>query len=321
MKKNLFFILVAMLVSTSIAIGQYVPGTNPNGSNSSRGVLANGLTEIFSVSGLYTLSADGGGSNSAYTVDVNKPAGATVYKAYLMGASTGFTNYVIPDGCVTLNGTPISWDDSNVSGISSWNDYADVTALVAGVIDPAGAGITSLPVTECSYGSVEGVALLVVFSDPSTFTKTIVIMWGALSTTGDNFSLTLGTPIDPIDPGAVLDMGIGISFGYQSPAQYSIIDINGVRLTTSAGGQDDGASSNGALITVGGIGDLNTNPPNPMSLPTGSPTWRYDDELYSLLPFITNTTTNILVNTLNPSNDDNIFLSYFEISGVAIIGE
>ena len=65
MKKNLFFILVAMLVSTSIAIGQYVPGTNPNGSNSSRGVLANGLTEIFSVSGLYTLSADGGGSNGS----------------------------------------------------------------------------------------------------------------------------------------------------------------------------------------------------------------------------------------------------------------
>jgi hypothetical protein len=39
------------------------------------------------------------------------------------------------------------------------------------------------------------------------------------------------------------------------------------------------------------------------------------------LPLITNTTVNILVNTVNPSNNDNVFLSYFEISGTAIIGE
>jgi hypothetical protein len=113
-------------------------------------------------------------------------------------------------------------------------------------------------------------------------------------------------------------MGLGISFGFQGGDQYSIVDINGTRLTTSAGGQDDGQAANGALITVGGIGDLNTNPANPFALPVNEFS---DDELYSLLPLITNATVNILVNTLNPSNNDNVFLSYFEISGTAIIGE
>jgi hypothetical protein len=149
--------------------------------------------------------------------------------------------------------------------------------------------------------------------------KTIVIMFGGLSTTGDNFALTLGEAIDPSDPGALLDMGLGISFSYQPASQYSRIDINGQRLTTSAGGYDDGIAANGGLITVGGIGDLNTNPADPFATDGGGT--RYDDELYSLLPLITNTTTNIQVATLNPSNDDNIFLAYFEISGAAIIGE
>ena len=41
----------------------------------------------------------------------------------------------------------------------------------------------------------------------------------------DNFAITLATPIDPVAPGALLDMGIGISFGYQGTTQYTIVDI------------------------------------------------------------------------------------------------
>ena len=50
-------------------------------------------------------------------------------------------------------------------------------------------------------------------------------------------------------------MSLGISFSYQGCCQYSMIDANGQRVTTSAGGQDDGEAANGALITVGGLDD------------------------------------------------------------------
>ena len=138
MKKNLLLILVAMLFGTSMAFSQYVSGTDPDGGNSNRGVVANGLTELFSVSGNYTLSADGAGNQyGPYSVDINKPsAGATVNKAYLMGVSTGFSSYSIPDGCITLNGVPINWNASVASSIYSWNHYADVTEMISGIMNP-----------------------------------------------------------------------------------------------------------------------------------------------------------------------------------------
>jgi hypothetical protein len=68
---------------------------------------------------------------------------------------------------------------------------------------------------------------------------------------------------------------------------------------------------------VGGIGDSNANPVDPLATPTNP---RSDDELYSLLPFVTNTTTTIQVFSQNPSNDDNIFFAYFNVSGAAIVG-
>jgi len=313
----LFFVLSIFMFNT---YAQQQPGRAP-GNIIPTSVATNGLSQIFSVTGKYYLSADGGGSTaSSYTVDVNKPsASSTVYKAYLMGASQGFSSYIIPDGCITLNSSPVNWNGTTASGILSYNHYSDVTSIVAPVMNAAGVGITSFTVSEC--GAIDGTALLVIFADPTTTEKTIVIMFGACSTGGDSFSLTLGTPIDPATPGAMLDMGLGISFGAQGQcaAQYSRVDINSQRLTTSAGGEDDGQLANGALITVGGLGDLNTNPADPNGSAGCNP--RYDDELYSLIPFITNTTTSITVNTLNPSNDDNIFLSYFQISGVAIIGE
>lgn len=317
MKKTITLLLV-LCISVLYTIGQD-PGTRVNSTNSN--FVSNGLLEIYSITGDYTLSADGAGSvNGPYTVDVDKPAGATVVKAYLMAASTGFSLYSVPDNCVSLNAVGLPWDVSIPNGISSYNHYADVTSIIGPVIDAAGSGITSYTVGECNLYDVEGVALLVVFSDPGADEKTIVIMFGALSTAGDNFAITLGTAIDPNEPGALFDMGLGITFGFQNPDQYSIIDVNGTRLTTAAGGADDaqGGPTNGNLITVGGIGDSNTNPTDPYALPVDHYS---DDELYSLLPIINASTTNVLVETNNPSDDDNIFLSYFEISGAAIIGE
>lgn len=287
------------------------------GGGANRGITANGLTQLYSVTGNYTISADGAGSlNSTYSIDVEKPnAVSTVYKAFLFCAPVWNNS----GSCTQLNGQAITWDGSANAAWGCCNYYSDVTSIVAPVVDPAAPGIISIPILECSY--IDGYALLVIFADPMTFQKTIVIMFGGLSTTGDNFSLTLSEPIDPDEPGAFLNMGLGISYSAYGPCsgQRSIIDINGARLTSSANGEDDGSLADGALITVGGIGDLNTNPPDPYSF--ASCDIRYDDELYSLLPLIDNTVTNILINTVNPSNDDNIFLSYFEISGAAIIGE
>ena len=137
--------------------------------------------------------------------------------------------------------------------------------------------------------------------------------------TGDTFNVGLAEPLDKSDPNLVLDMSLGISFGYQGSGQYSVIDVNGTRMTTSAGGQDDGYSGNGGLITVGGIGDSNTNPSNPYAGPSN---YRTDDELYNLLPFVNTGDTSIRVDTVNPSNDDNIFFAaLFVKSATAIIGE
>ena len=49
---------------------------------------------------------------------------------------------------------------------------------------------------------------------------------------------------------------------------------------------------------------------------------RSDDELYNLIPFVKNGDTSITVDTLNPSNDDNIFFAGFFLgSTTAIVGE
>ena len=322
MKLSFAAILLAM-VSFSLKMYATGPGlfSNTGGPVPNTSV---GMSQLYSVTGHYTLSADGiGKAGSDMTIRVNKPsATATVQKAYFFSALTIAT---LSPGCITLASTPVTWD-----GIVPYqyftNYYADVTTIVAPIVNPLGAGISTLPVTECSLSvyQPDGEALLVVFNDAGATDKTIIIMFGGLSTTGDSYSVTLGTPIDPNAPGAVLDMGLGIGFSFQSAEgygeQYSTVDVNGSRLTSSAGGADDAVDTpfNGNLITVGGIGDVNTNPADPNGFTYNQ---RQDDELYSLLPFITNTTTNITVNTTNPSNNDNVFLSYFVVSGSAIIGQ
>ncbi len=137
---------------------------------------------------------------------------------------------------------------------------------------------------------------------------------------GDTFNVLLASPLDKTDPNLALEMSLGISYSSQPAGQYSQVDVNGQRLTTSAGGQDDGQSENGALLTVGGLDDSPANPADPLATDTNGP--RYDDELYDLLPFVNTGDTTITVATANPSNDDNIFFAAFNLkSTVAIVGE
>jgi hypothetical protein len=59
-------------------------------------------------------------------------------------------------------------------------------------------------------------------------------------------------------------------------------------------------------LTVGGLDDSNANPVDPYALPAND---RTDDELYDLLPFVSHGDTSVVINTTNPSLDDNIFFA------------
>ncbi|MEI6208718.1 MAG: VWA domain-containing protein [Desulfuromonadales bacterium] len=280
------------------------------------------LSVYKSVTGLISVSVDGKGSvNQTYTIRANKPSSlATVRNAYLMAATVMATSDVITNTDITLAGSPVTFTTKYVGVANSY--IGEVTSIVKPTLDAAAVGIKNLTVSEGTKSlTIDGTVLVVIWDDPAqTVTQSFIMLFGGQAAAGDTFAITLGTPIDPAAAGSRLDMGLGISYSYQTsaPSQYSIVKVNGTLLTSSAGGSDDGELANGALITVGGIDDTNANPASASSNGTGP---RYDDELYSLLPFINKTMTSISVFTSNPSNDDNIFFAYFSTSGAAIVGE
>ena len=146
----------------------------------------------------------------------------------------------------------------------------------------------------------------------------VAILDGGQAQSGDTTTVTFASPLADVSaPNFFFDMSLGISFSYNGTtvSQFSNVDINGQRLTSSAGSNDDGVpqyvAADGALITVGGIGDSNNNPdPNTKNRAA-------DDELYSLVPFLQNGDTGFTMFTNNPSFDDNIFLMTL-YSGVAL---
>jgi hypothetical protein len=285
------------------------------------------LAEFYSATGRIFLSVDGGGSNSeSHTIEVQKPSAlATVRKAFVLAASTGFSNHQLTDGDVRI--TPpdagVTWSANVPTAILSFNYLADVTALVAPTLDSAPAGRVAFAFTEVGADAIEGEVLAVVFNDPAQpADRTVILLFGAQDLAGDDFGITLAEPISPESPGATAVLSMAISFGFQPGEQFSLIDVNGERLTSSAGGQDDGPpdclGDNGELITVGGLDDAIDNPADPMGEASDC---RTDDELYSLLPFISSEDTQVAVHTANPSNDDNIFFGAFVLSGAAVLGE
>jgi hypothetical protein len=290
------------------------PGQMPSGFTAASGPRGASLTPVVTETGKITVSADGlGGNPPVGTLDIEKPAGATVRSAYLMVASTGFSNYVPLSTDVTLNGANPTFTSTVATSISSVTAFGDVTAIVKGTIDGAAAGTVPISYEEVANTfSLDGAALVVIFDDPAqTTTNTVVLSFGAQTTTGDQFLVSFANPLDLTDPNLRLEMSLGISFGFQPSGQVSLIDVNGSRLTSCAGGQDDGVGANGGLITVGGTGDSPANPADPFETNCQV---RSDDELYDLKPFAKQGDTQLLVNTFNPSNDDNIFLAIFNLT-------
>ena len=262
--------------------------------------------------GLISASTDAA-SSAVGSFTIRKPPGATVRAAYLAVASTGFRSTPLSQPII-LNGVGVPLDRQVASGIASFNYLMDVTTVVRPSINAAVPGNVTIPVSEPQSSNTDGSILTVIYDDPAVRgVQTVSLLYGALSTSGDHYTVHLERPIQTSDSALALRMGLGISYSFQSNGtqQYSQVNVNGKRLTTSAGGEDDGAPADGELITVGGEGDSLANPSNPNATPANP---RSDDELYDLRPFVANGATSISIESVNPSADDNIFLAVFTMN-------
>ncbi|MFY0578503.1 hypothetical protein ACN28S_33165 [Cystobacter fuscus] len=227
---------------------------------------SNGFTPVVTEAGLITLSIDGLGTATATgTLQVQKPAGATVRRAFLAAASTGLTQRKLINGDVRLDGQTVNWSLSVQNNISSWNHWAEVTSMVRAKLDKAPAGRVPITVSEVNSSGIEGEILAVIFDDPAAPTRTVHLLFGAQQAQGHTLDITLAEPFHANTPGVLLDLSLGISFGFQSgsveESQRGIVEVNGLRMTSLAGGQDDGENMNGSLLTVGGLDDTHDNPP------------------------------------------------------------
>lgn len=339
-KKRVFFVyllvtvlLSSIFVSSALAAPiKLIPGTVSNTTRALPSMVSNpnsitassstALKPIVNETGFITLSLDAKGvnDNAHANIRVDKPStGATVRSAYLATADVwGLYGGPLANGIVQLNGVPVTWNKQVTAPYGPHNAWADVTSIIKPIADAAPKGIVNIDYTEKTF--LDGSTLAVIFDDPAkTVNNSVVLLFGAQNISGDTFNIALADPVNKNDPKLAMDFSLGISFGYQPTNQVSYVTVNGKRLTSSAGGQDDGFSENGGLITVGGIGDSNANPLDPYA---GASSIRYDDELYNLLPFVNDGDTKITVDTINPSNDDNIFFAGLSVSSAnAIVGE
>jgi hypothetical protein len=323
----------------TLASVQHHPVSHPDAS------APDGLFPFTTETGKVYMSITGIGTNTPAggPVYVQKDtAHSTVQAAYLLAAAV--PDYTIGNGTITLDGTSLSFAPTHsvVGNFGVNSVWTNVTTIVAPVVNGASPGLVKFTAAEPAESTeITGEILAVVMNNPTLTTdNTVSFLFGALNTTGTSFSIGLANPLDLTTPTLSLNMSIGDSFGYQGPpgtGQYSTITVNTTLMTSSAGGNDDStckyktphtwaSCSNGTLLTVGGIGDSTADPAHPTettancTTPPGPP--RCTDELYTLLPFVKTGQTSIQVKTTNPSNNDNIFFSGFELnSAPAVVGE
>ena len=271
-----------------------------------------GLQEMVRFSGRLTVSVDGIGTNNASgDIQVEKPAGAKVVAAYLSFAGVR-TPSMPTDLQLASQVVAFTHEANSTGGISFVNGMADVTSIVKPIIDAAAAGITNLAVEEGALNSsIEGTQLVVIFDDPSVDFGSVIIAFGTSDPAGDSFKLNFPTLTTQELTGhwMSLSSAYSIGSGQVSTVDISVDDAASVRLSNFAGHHDDGEASNGALFTIGGVGDSYSNPDL-------SAVWSstIDDELYSLDPFLASGSSSLTITTQNASNDDNIsqVVAYFK---------
>lgn len=287
----------------------------------SAGAAQASLSASYSFSGNGNWSLDGCGSNSSNpvcSIDAVVPSGSTIQAAFLY--STLYTTSVVPT--VTFSGQTYSgaqWTNLGANGYL--NAYrTDVTAQVSAAVGGGSAVPFSFTVNnESPNSSIDGEVLAIVYSNASESYRTIAFLDGFSASTGDHTDVNLSNAITAAnltDPNFDATMSLGIGFGYQPSGQNSRVTVNGSVMTTCAGGQDDGGGFNGGLVTVGGLGDDASN--NHVCNNSGP---RQDDELYDLVPYLSAGDTTISIDTLNPSQDDNIFFAGISITARAAVNE
>ena len=290
--------LTYSLLPLGITVGLCLNITPASASLMARNVISNAA-----------LSIDGFGSlSNKGIIQANIPAGSTIQRAYLYAASLWNMSPVYG---VTFHGNVLSRNSATI--LSPNNNPAetarwDVTNIIASSFT---GGLQDFSIVE--NGQNDGAVLVVAYSNSSTQGLTSVILDGELSTGGDTVQFDFDSPYT----GGDFLVSLASSYSSQPSGQYTQIDVttnstNNRRLSTSAGGQDDGQGANGALITVGGIGDDPANP-GPFASSLLGP--RIDDEYYNLAlgnsdnaaPFISPGDTFLRLTTQNPTNDDNVF--------------
>jgi hypothetical protein len=279
-------------------------------------------------------SADGlGQTGTGGTIQADLPAGSTVLHAWLY-ASYYRTAPTAADLAINFDGTVVTLAKIGSVDLSNYlltAARADVTAIVSRKVERGGA-VTSF-VVNSDPTALDGVALVVVYSNPNLPVTTIAVLDGASSTTGDTANFAFAKPIDPTATGFQATMSLGSGHSYQGESghvcgtqsqQSSLVDVNGKRLTSCAGNFDDGVAADGALITVGGVGDSTDDPTMPKQQPKDGSTPRgTDDELYNIKPFLNAGDTSLTISTSNPPQpgatigDDLLFLAVISISGEA----
>jgi hypothetical protein len=318
------FLVCAVLVTPAIGVEfQKKKSTDPRTSSDRTERIArirpvtHSLESFFVGNGSLTLSVNGLGTNLSFgTIEVVKPPGGMVKAAFLMAAATGSYAHYIEDGEIQVDGHRVVWEKSIRNAVGSWNALADVTRLIKPSIDAAPAGRVIVDIWEDQSELIDGVILVIVFEDPNTRPDNdVALFFGAHGTRRDSFEIDLPRPVPSNFIDRRFELGVGISFGLQSSEtrdQYTIIEINGQRLTTSAGGPDDGSPMPGALITVGGVDDHASNPEDAHALPQNLLS---DDEFYDLKPFLMPGDSTIHVATASPSSEENFFFACFFATG------
>ncbi len=281
--------------------------------------LSNSYT--FIGNGNWSLDGTSGSRTNGGDILVDVPEGSEVEVAFLY--STTYTQTANPGATLSLGDDSLDLVQADFTPLGVTTGFSlsayrtDVTAFVSDAIGDGGNDLFTFEVSDLLGSSIDGYALAVVYSNPNEVERTIAFLDGFTNQAGDDFRLAFDAPL-VVDPSLEIQMSLGIGFGFQGN-QFSLIDVNGDRLTSAAGGYDDGSNGNGGLITIGGLGDDPANPVDPGAGPNGDQ--GFDDELYTLTDggFLQTGDRSIFVQTLNPSNDDNIFFAGFNITAEATI--
>jgi len=269
------------------------------------------------------VSIDGGGP--ILGIDFEVPSGSEIDVAYLYCATTQAP--AAPPGSaptVVLGGVtygpaefvPLPWLQfpGYPTGMQAFR--ADATSQIAGLVAGGAAGSTHLDIASAAtpVGRTTGQVLVVVYRNASAERRWIALFDGAVGFSDTTLQTSL--PERREHPGATSRLSVAIGFSTGSGDQKTILEVNGRRLTSIAGGADDHSD----LMTAGGLGDDPANPPDPYASPLTA--GALDDELYDLSqgnalvaePFVGLSEGALVVTSANASEDDHVFFAALDFS-------